>query len=179
MILDLLSANEIQAKKMAKQTLASHHPLENGRILESYPTPPAKAPPWSGPANNSNNVIKANKEDRKINGVAETWPPPPISSSVNMQSSTSQANSLLVKAPLVKPPHPDSKYLDEILDRVPRTEELPELDDDQGWLFDANSEYSMKSERNSTVVGEMPQVWGESLHIGSADIYALPYVVPY
>lgn len=178
MILDLLSANEIQAKKMPKQTLASHHPLENGRILE-YPTPPAKAPPWSGPTNNSDNVIKANKEDRKINGVTETRLPPPISSSANMQSSTSQANSLLVEAPLVKPPHPDSKYLDEILDRVPRMEDLPELDDEQGWLFDANSEYSMKSKRNNTVVDEMPHVWGESLHIGSADIYALPYVVPY
>lgn len=179
-ILDLHSANEIRVNKMPKQTLASHPPLENGRILESYPTPPAQvAPPWSGLTDNSNNVVKANKEDRKINGVKETRPMPPISSPVNIQSSTSQTNSPLIEVPSVRPPHPDSKYLDEILSRVPRMEELPKLDDDQGWLFDTNSEDSKKSKRNHTAVDEIPQVWGESLHIGSADIYALPYVIPY
>lgn len=151
-------------------------------MLEPYQTPPVQvSPPWSGPDNNSNNVLRAKKEDKKINGVTETWLTPPISSPVNIQSSTSQANSLPLPAevPLVRSPHPDSKYLDEILSRIPRMQELPELDDNQGWLFDTDCGDSKKSKRDHMVGNEVHQVWGESLHIESADIYALPYVLPY
>ncbi|KAK4743929.1 hypothetical protein SAY87_010241 [Trapa incisa] len=170
-----LHANEIRLTKMPKQTLASHPPLENGRILESYPGPAQVSPP-SGPTTNSNNIVRA-KEDKKINGVKDTRPTPPISSPFNIQLSTLQVNSPLNEVPSVGPPHPDSRYLDEILSRVTRMEELPELGDDQGWLFDSKSEDSKKSHHMQ--VDQLPQVWGESLHIGSADIYALPYVVPF
>ncbi|KAK4752413.1 hypothetical protein SAY87_021211 [Trapa incisa] len=172
----LLHANEIRVNKMPKQTLAYHPPVENGRILESCPTPAQVLPACSGLNNNSNSVIRT-EEDRKINGVKETGPTPPISSPINIHSTTSQANSTLIEVPSVRPPHPDSKYLDDILSRVPRMEELPGLVDDQGWLFDSKSENSKRS--NNVLVDQIPQVWGESLHIRSADIYALPYVVPF
>lgn len=176
LILDL-SANENRANKLQKQTLASCSTMENGKMLKPYRTA-LVASPWSGPTNNSHDILKV-KEDGKINRVMETWPMPSVSSPVNIQSSTTQANSLLAEVPLVKPTHPDSKHLHEILSSVPRVEELPELDDDQEWLFDIDREDSKKSKSGHMVIDDMAQVWGESLHIESADIYALPYVIPY
>lgn len=172
-----LSANEIRANKMPKQTLASDSPMENGRTLEPCRSTPV-TPPCSEPTNSGNNILKENKEDRKINGITATQPIPPASP-VNIQSSTSLANSLMAEVPMVRLPHPDSKHLDEILSRVPRLEELPGLDGDQGWLFDTDREDLKKSKGGPTVVDEMPEVWGESLHLESADVYALPYVIPY
>ncbi|XP_031404376.1 RNA-binding protein 25-like isoform X1 [Punica granatum] len=173
-----LHANEIRSNKLQKQMLASRSLLENGRTLEPFASSQV-APPLPGPTNNSNNILEANKEKRKINGVTESRPTRPASSPLQNQQPTTQADLLLAEVPLVRPPHPDSKHLDEILSRVPRMEELPELDDDQSWLFHSNCEDSKKPKWGHRVDDVTSQVWGESLHIESADIYALPYVIPY
>ncbi|XP_010464349.1 PREDICTED: myb-like protein X [Camelina sativa] len=80
-----------------------------------------------------------------------------------------------------KRPHPDLKYLDQLLN-VPKREELPEVDDDeQDWLFGQSGVKLLKKQRadytNSVV--ENPEVWNQALRIESADILALPYVVPF
>ncbi|KAK4768619.1 hypothetical protein SAY87_003760 [Trapa incisa] len=161
-----LSANEIRASKIPKQSLVLHSPMENGRTLESCRRTSPLAPPWSEPTNNGNNILM----DRKINGIMECWGMPPVSP-VKVQSSASVADDV----PVVKLPHPDCKLLDEILSRVPRLEELPEFYGDQGWLFDTDE----REDSKKSIVDAMHQVWGESLHVESVDIYALPYVIPY
>ncbi|XP_010450963.1 PREDICTED: myb-like protein X [Camelina sativa] len=80
-----------------------------------------------------------------------------------------------------KRPHSDLKYLDQLLN-VPKREELPEVDDDeQEWLFGQSGVRLLKKQRadytNSVV--ENPEVWNQALRIESADILALPYVVPF
>ncbi|KAK4781603.1 hypothetical protein SAY86_015705 [Trapa natans] len=172
-----LHANDIRENKIPKQSLVSHSPMENGRMQEPCrSTSPVAPSPWSGPANNGNNILK---ENGKINGIIESWAMPPVSP-VKVQSSASVTDPLTGEVPIVKLPYPDCKLLDEILSRVPRLEELPELDGDQGWLFDSDDrENSKKSMKRPIVVDKMSEVWGESLHIESADICALPYVIPY
>ncbi|KAL9235632.1 hypothetical protein vseg_010376 [Gypsophila vaccaria] len=73
-------------------------------------------------------------------------------------------------------PHPDTKYLSQILS-VPKMEELPEFDDSE-WLFESKT---LSSKESGDVSGKDrdEQVWSKAVHIESADIYALPYVIPY
>ena len=48
------------------------------------------------------------------------------------------------------------------------------------WLFDTNVSQERKSVVKSSIeVGETPQVWAEALRIEPADVFALPYVIPY
>uniref|UniRef100_A0A0E0CEB6 Uncharacterized protein n=1 Tax=Oryza meridionalis TaxID=40149 RepID=A0A0E0CEB6_9ORYZ len=73
----------------------------------------------------------------------------------------------------LKPPHPDAKYLAEVYS-------IPSMDDwskcvDQGWLFSRGS-VDWKSE--ILEAAESPRVWAEARLIDSADVVALPYVVP-
>lgn len=80
-----------------------------------------------------------------------------------------------------KRPHSDLKYLDQILN-VPKREELHEVDDDeQEWLFGQPGVKLLKKQRadSATSSVENPQVWSQALRIESADIVALPYVVPF
>lgn len=76
-----------------------------------------------------------------------------------------------------RPPHPDSKYLNHIY-AVPKMEELSDCDD-QEWLFSGNDSQLKKSMVESSAGEEAPQVWAEALKMESADVCALPYVVPY
>lgn len=75
-----------------------------------------------------------------------------------------------------RPPHPDSKYLVEVL-TVPKMEDWSE-NDDQEWLFSKKGP-SSKPKVESVGVKEDPHVWSEAVHIESADVCALPYVIPY
>lgn len=73
--------------------------------------------------------------------------------------------------PPTKPPHPDTKYLNQILS-------VPKLDqwcgfDDQEWLF------SRKDSKKTRMEEHQVQVWSEAKHIESVDVCALPYVIPY
>lgn len=76
----------------------------------------------------------------------------------------------------VKPPHPDAKYLSEILS-VPKVEWSDV--DDQNWLFSSEDRLAKKPKMVSTMIEESKQVWAEALQIKSADVTALPYVIPY
>lgn len=139
--------------------------MENGRVLEhcqtSVLTPEKKVV--------SNNTKTENKE-RKINGVTEAQP---------LSVSPMKAKPAIDQPPkpLVKPPHPDVKYLSQIYS-VPKIEDfLGYEDDEEEWLFGGVSKKPKVEPSNSEE--EMPQVWAEARQIESADIFALPYVVPY
>uniref|UniRef100_A0A0E0LX41 Uncharacterized protein n=1 Tax=Oryza punctata TaxID=4537 RepID=A0A0E0LX41_ORYPU len=73
----------------------------------------------------------------------------------------------------LKPPHPDDKYLSQVYS-------IPAMDDwseciDQGWLLSRGS-VDWKSE--ILEAAESPRVWAEARPIDSADVVALPYIVP-
>ncbi|GFY82559.1 hypothetical protein Acr_02g0007990 [Actinidia rufa] len=74
----------------------------------------------------------------------------------------------------MKPPHPDSKYLSLILS-VPKMDEWSDFDD-QEWLF---SSKTCSAKPPNVGSAEAPRVWAEALQIESADVCALPYVIPY
>ncbi|KAL1557509.1 hypothetical protein AAHA92_08076 [Salvia divinorum] len=72
-----------------------------------------------------------------------------------------------------KAPHPDMKYLSQIL-TVPEVE-WPHTDD-QEWLFDRQDS---ETKRPRLASPETEQVWSEAVCLKSADVTALPYVIPY
>lgn len=74
----------------------------------------------------------------------------------------------------LKPPHPDLKYLSKVL-FVPDIEAPPDFDD-QEWLL-SGSHCRSNSVAPSSV--ETPRVWATASWINTADICALPYVIPY
>ncbi|KAF3435931.1 hypothetical protein FNV43_RR23023 [Rhamnella rubrinervis] len=80
--------------------------------------------------------------------------------------------------PSVKPPHPDAKYLSRIL-CVPKMVEWSD-NDDQEWLFNSNCLESKNPKVASSSGSEgSHEVWAETLQMVSADMLALPYVIPY
>ncbi|KAK9944730.1 hypothetical protein M0R45_010283 [Rubus argutus] len=77
-----------------------------------------------------------------------------------------------------KPPHPDSKYLSQIL-TIPKMGDRSDDFDDQEWLFSSIGLGSKKAKVGSPGVESTPQVWAEAMQIESVDVFALPYVIPY
>ncbi|CAL9135945.1 unnamed protein product [Musa acuminata var. zebrina] len=75
----------------------------------------------------------------------------------------------------MKLPHPDSKYLDEMYS-VPKMDDYPEYDD-QDWLFCRSHLHS--NPRTKLEADERPQVWAKAIRIGSENVVALPYVIPF
>ncbi|GAB2295680.1 hypothetical protein Dimus_029834 [Dionaea muscipula] len=75
-----------------------------------------------------------------------------------------------------RPEHPDAKQLSRVLS-LPKMDELSESED-QEWLFG-----SITHSKNTSVVTsgyqETPQVWAKAVKIESADIIALPFVIPF
>ncbi|KAM1466330.1 hypothetical protein ACFX2I_031539 [Malus domestica] len=51
--------------------------------------------------------------------------------------------------------------------------------DDQDLLFGCSDAQSKKPKVESSGFEETPEVWSEVLWIESADVHALPYVIPY
>ncbi|PKU75429.1 DNA topoisomerase 1-like [Dendrobium catenatum] len=68
-----------------------------------------------------------------------------------------------------------SKYLSQIY-AVPKMVELPKLDD-QEWLFNLHD--SLQKSKTELKAEKIPQVFAEAMRIDSADVLALPYVVPF
>ena len=108
---------------------------------------------------------------RPPNPEARPLPPSPM----KPKSATATADP--VAEALARSPHPDSKYLGQIYS-VPKLEEWPDYDDEE-WLFSSNSSEPEKVKVEPSAVEETPQVWSEAQQIESADIFALPYVIPY
>ncbi|XP_028555564.1 uncharacterized protein LOC110103053 [Dendrobium catenatum] len=68
-----------------------------------------------------------------------------------------------------------SKYLSQIY-TVPKMVEYPELDN-QEWLFNLHD--SLQKSKIELKAEKIPQVFAQATRIDSADILALPYVVPF
>jgi hypothetical protein len=51
--------------------------------------------------------------------------------------------------------------------------------EDQEWLFQSTNSQAKKPKVGLSGVDETPMVWSEALQIETADVYALPYVMPY
>lgn len=76
----------------------------------------------------------------------------------------------------MKPPHPDLKYLSQIL-TVPEVE-LPQPDE-QEWLFECRDSEKTRLKLGSPEIQPRKEVWSEAIHLEPADVTALPYVIPY
>ncbi|XP_076916651.1 uncharacterized protein LOC143576447 [Bidens hawaiensis] len=76
--------------------------------------------------------------------------------------------------PKKKPPHPDTKYLTQILS-VPKPDPWSGFDD-QEWLY---SRKAGPASKKLPVNEPEVQVWSEAKRIESVDVCALPYVIPY
>ncbi|GAB4851878.1 hypothetical protein Ancab_031277 [Ancistrocladus abbreviatus] len=155
---------DVGPKKMAR-TLSSSHPLtQNGRSLDPCQASIIFAPDMQQTSNN----VKPDSKECKLNGIVDgetiKGPPQPAAHA-----------DLLVEASR-KPPHPDAKYLGEVLS-VPKMDEWSDFDD-QGWLFSRNLSQLKDMKMETSGVDEAPQVWAEALQIESADVVALPYVIP-
>ncbi|XP_059632130.1 uncharacterized protein LOC132274812 [Cornus florida] len=167
-----LHDNDVRPSKMPRPI--SNPLTENGRKLEPCRTPIMFTSNMQGAASN----LCADDKEHKLNGVAGMQPSLSISS-VKPLSATTHADQIakVSKAKASKkPPHPDSMYLSQVLS-VPKMEEWFDFDD-QEWLFNSNS-HSSNPKVGSVGTNETPQVWAKAQHIESADVCALPYVIPY
>jgi hypothetical protein len=151
--LNFLTASDVRPNKLARPTSSSHRFSENGRLMDHSQTSITNTSDRHVAASN----LKVDNKERKINGIIDQ------SSSVSSKKpmfATAQAD--LIAEAAAKPPHPDSKYLSQVY-TIPKMEGGSDYDD-QEWLFSNN---------------ETPQVWAEAMRIESADVCALPYVIPY
>ncbi|PON55613.1 hypothetical protein PanWU01x14_186810 [Parasponia andersonii] len=127
--------------------------------------------------------MKLKSETAVTDPIAETSTRPPhpeartLSDSLMKKPKTATAAADPFAEALARPPHPDSKYLSQIY-AVPTMEEWSEYNDDE-WLFGSNTSEPKKAKVEPSAVEETPQVWSEGRQIESADIFALPYVIPY
>ncbi|XP_059660084.1 uncharacterized protein LOC132306635 isoform X2 [Cornus florida] len=153
--------------KVDNKVSSSHPVLENGKKLEVHQLPIQSTSEMQGAVNNHK---KENKEP-KINGSIAVQQP-------NVCSMKPLSAPVKAKAKVaVKPPHPDSKYLSQIL-YVPKIEAWSDFDD-QDWLFGNDNLQLKKPKLDSSKVDGTPNVWDEVLRMESADVTALPYVIPY
>ncbi|KAJ4900797.1 hypothetical protein Rs2_14748 [Raphanus sativus] len=137
--------------------------VENGRTLGTHRSPPIPASEVQGTA------CKPEAKEVIINGSLS--PALAATMRVNVKENG--------EASAKPPPHPDVKYLDQILS-VPKRELFVEVDNDEEWLYGPLSVKKLKKARTySPDSGESLQVWNQAVKIESADILALPYVVPF
>ncbi|KAI3518563.1 hypothetical protein L1887_07368 [Cichorium endivia] len=82
--------------------------------------------------------------------------------------------------PPLRPPHPDTKYLKQIL-TVPKFDQWSDIVD-QEWLLsrkDDNTHFKKIIEDDSLQDKKEIEIWSEAKHLESVDICALPYVIPF
>ncbi|KAM1049803.1 hypothetical protein ACFX2I_031545 [Malus domestica] len=165
----IVHANDIRPSKLLRPSSSSHSLPVNGRTLESCQTSIPYVSDTLGAANN----VKVDIKDCKINGIVEA-----PSLAVSTAKPTSTATQVVpVAEACMRPPHPDSRYLSHVY-LVPKLDEVPDHDD-QDWLFGCSDAQSKKPKVESSGFEETPEVWSEVLRIESADVHALPYVIPY
>ncbi|KAF2288987.1 hypothetical protein GH714_023284 [Hevea brasiliensis] len=171
------NANDIKPSKMPRPT-SSHPLMENGKILET----PQTSIPLISDRHRAVNNLKVDGKECKINGVIEAQALSIASATQPLSIPTAKSLLTTAQADQIakvfrKQPHPDTKYLTEVL-TVPKIEEWCDFDD-QEWLFQGRDSQSKKPKMGSFGVDEAPHVWSEALQIESADVCALPYVIPY
>lgn len=175
--------------KLARTTTSTHPSvMENGRSMEACQSSAALAPatqrlpltakvdPTLAPNDTQrlpqpvNMNIKVDAKERKINGMI-TQPSSQSTAKAERKPDASFATA--------RPPHPDTKYLGQILS-VPKLDEWSGFDD-QEWLFSSShsSETRKKPAVESSGDDNTPQVWAKALWLEPVDIHALPYVIPH
>ncbi|KAL7105870.1 hypothetical protein ACP275_07G073400 [Erythranthe tilingii] len=186
-----LHDSETRPHKIQKPAFP-HHSTENGRKLEKlepFPTPIKPSQDKQAVVPNPNSDRLDHHKERLMNGIIEI--PKPSPPKLNPSAATAKiAEASKIKARTVskvedpiatssrrpRPPHPDSKYLAEVLTVPKMTLDLSE-NDDQDWLFSKKAPTKPKTE--SVGPDEDLRVWSEAVHIEAADVIALPYVIPY
>ncbi|KAF5184387.1 myb-like protein X [Thalictrum thalictroides] len=164
----LLHDNDVRLNKLPRPTFSSPPPIVNGRKSELCQPATQFASAMHGGAKN----IKVDYKEHKVNGLIQSQP-----------TSLSSTNSSIPHVPSengeasTKPPHPDSKYLNQI-HSVPKMDDWSDFDE-QEWLFSNDNLQVKKPKMVSSGVDGSPQVWDRALRIDSADVCALPYVIPY
>ncbi|KAH0470490.1 hypothetical protein IEQ34_000213 [Dendrobium chrysotoxum] len=164
-----IKENDERPGKIPKLTSASQS-LVNGRLSELHLTAPSSIFLKSGAINNLRPDRLLENKERMINGNAISQHPP-----LELKPPASGGPTKNSDVSLVLLPHPDSKYLSQIY-TVPKMVESPESDD-QEWLF--NFHDSLQKSKTELKAEKIPQVFAEAMRIDSADILALPYVVPF
>ncbi|KAG8481193.1 hypothetical protein CXB51_026006 [Gossypium anomalum] len=143
--------------------------MDNGKTLESCQAPM----PLASYSHGAGTGLKVNAKEHKLNGTSEAQVLS-VSPATHL-SASAQASQM--EEVCKKSPHPDSKYLSQVLS-VPEMEEWSDFDD-QSWLFDSNGSQSKKPKVGFSKIDEAPLVWAEAVQIESTDVCALPYVIPY
>ncbi|KAJ6777066.1 MYB-LIKE PROTEIN X [Salix koriyanagi] len=173
-----LHANDIKPNKLPRPVSSLPLSAEMGRMPGTCQDPTAAI-------RGKQEAVKSDKVDTKgheINGLIEAQALS-ISSTTQLLSvslmkpfhSTAQTDQIAEVSR--KQPHPDSKYLLEVL-AVPKMEDCSDFED-QEWLFQSANSQEKKPKVGFSGVDKTPLVWSEALHIESGDVYALPYVIPY
>ncbi|KAF6140163.1 hypothetical protein GIB67_028969 [Kingdonia uniflora] len=152
---------DVQPNKLPRHADLSHPYTENGGNLEPYQTSNQHSSVVHG---GINSLKVGGKFEKVTNGVVECQ-----LSSVKATRPSSAASG----ETSAKKPHPDSKYLSKILS-VPSMEEWSDFDD-QDWLFSNDP----KPKTVSSGVEDTVNVWDKAQWIESAEVFALPYVIPY
>lgn len=154
--------------KLNKKALSVQPVAENGRKLESCRQPRT----FPSAAERKGAISKPKfdnvQEVRRSNGIGVRKADACSKRAAGHRKETVENH--------LKPPHPDAKYLSEILS-IPKVEwsDTNEL----SWLYPKEDQVENKCTRVSTKVEEPKKVWAKALHLESADITALPYVIPY
>ncbi|KAL0699339.1 hypothetical protein Bca4012_055461 [Brassica carinata] len=167
-----LYENGSRPNKMQRQVASPISSVKNGRTLDACQTLSKHVSELQGPVCNPEI-----KEHNEVNGFidSQVHKNRPATSSVKVKENGEASSK--------KRPHSDLKYLDQILN-VPQREELREVDEneEQEWLFGQSGVKLLKKPRTDssiTSLDESLQVWNQALRIESADLVALPYVVPF
>ncbi|XP_039071104.1 splicing regulatory glutamine/lysine-rich protein 1-like [Hibiscus syriacus] len=162
-----LHADDVKPNKLHKIS-SSQSLTGNGKTLENCQARIPLTLDSKGPGTS----LKVEHRGRKLNDIVEAQ----LSSVSPTKHLSSSAQASQLDEVSIKLPHPDSKYLSQVLS-VPKMEEWSDVDD-QSWLFRSAEPQSKKPKEGFSEIDES-QVWAEALQIESADIYALPYVIPY
>ncbi|KAF8094623.1 hypothetical protein N665_0358s0005 [Sinapis alba] len=164
-----LYENGSRPKKIQRPVDSPVSSVENGIKLGACQTPLKPV------SELQETVRKGEAKEHRVNGFIKSQEPKsrPTISSVEVNENG--------EASAKKRPHSDLKYLEQILN-VPKREELHEVDEtEEEWLFGHSGMKLLKKPKtdSTTSLDESLQVWNQALSIESADILALPYVIPF
>lgn len=166
------TSDDVKKRKDLKANSSLHeHSMRLTKVQRtSAANHPQGTAPYSSTLPLSKNSCKANMlQDSKEcynNGITGSHYQEEHKASVSSSSYDSIEVSLA-------PPHPDTKYLSQVYS-VPAVDGRSEHID-QDWLFSGDRVHRKPTMFEAT---ESPQVWAEAQPIDSADVVALPYVVP-
>ncbi|CAN4107170.1 unnamed protein product [Withania somnifera] len=186
--------SEVRPAKLLRPS-SSQQPTQNGKKLDTHP----KADLFTSIKQGVASDVKVESKEHRVNGSLEG---PPLFSVKAKASSmvpgaaqiaevskqlllsvTEKASSVIpgvdqmIAEASKTPAHPDSKYLSQILS-VPKMDDRSGLDD-QEWLSGSKRTPPKSAEMSPDEVSKEHCVWSEALQIDSADVCALPYVIPY